>query len=58
MCFLRLYWLSTFCLPPVTHAQDGDVGEVGGDQIGAAEAPEAIVIIDTHLASAIRATSA
>ena len=44
------------CVPPVTHAQDGDVGEVGGDQIGAAEAPEAIVIIDTHLASAIRAT--
>ncbi len=44
------------CVPPVTHAQDGDVGEVGGDQIGAPEAPEAIVIIDTHLAAAIRST--
>ena len=44
------------CVPPVTHAQDGEVGEVGGNQIGAPEAPEAIVIIDTHLASAIRAT--
>ena len=49
MCFLRLYWLSTFIpLPSHTHKK--------GSPIGAGEAPEAIVISDTNLSAAIRST--
>ena len=43
-------------IPPVTYTQEGEVGEVGGDPIGAAEAPEAIVIRDSNLSAAIRST--
>ena len=53
--FATLLFLN-ICPPPVTYAQEGEVGEVGGDPIGAAEAPEAIVIRDTNLAAAIRST--
>ena len=45
------------CIPPVTHAQDGDVVPVDADQVpDDAEAADAVVIIDIHLASAIRST--
>ena len=40
-------------IPPVMYAQEGEVGEVGEDPIGAAEA---IMIIDTNLSAAIRST--
>ena len=44
------------CVPHIMYAQEGEVGEGGEDQIGAAEAPEAIVIRDTNLSAAIRST--
>ena len=44
------------CVPPVMYAQEGEVGEVGEDPIGAVEAPEVIVIRDSNLSAAIRST--
>ena len=45
------------CGPPVMYAQEGDVVPVDADQVpDDAEAADAVVIIDIHLASAIRST--
>ena len=44
------------CVSPVMYAQEGEVGEVGEDQLDAAEAPEAIMIVDTRLSAAVRST--
>ena len=38
------------------YAQEGEVGEVGEDQIGDAEDPDAIVIRDSNLSAAIRSS--
>ena len=44
------------CGPPVMYAQEGEVVEVGEDQIGDAEIPETIAIRDSNLSAAIRST--
>ncbi len=44
------------CGPPVMYAQEGEVVEVGEDQIGDAEIPETIAIRDSNLSAVIRST--